>query len=72
VRVRLRMIHGGELLMSMNLSKAAPSNKAYVHTKRLQMQQRDAEYEAEFGKPRDLDAELSMADRSSMPFEDEA
>ncbi|MBQ8556037.1 MAG: exonuclease domain-containing protein [Clostridia bacterium] len=70
VRVRLRLMHSGERLMSMNLAKAAPSNRAYVHTKRLQMLQRDAEYEAEHGHPRDLEAELALADRSSMPFED--
>ncbi len=70
IRVRLRLLHDGQKQMSMNLSKAAPSNRAYVHTKRLQMAQRDAEYEAEHGKPRDLEEELMMVDRSSMPFED--
>ena len=54
----------------MNLTKAAPSNRAYVHTKRTQQLRRDAEYEAEYGHPRDLDAELDAADRSSMPFDD--
>ena len=70
VRVRLRPQQGGGLIMSMNLSKAAPSNRAYVNTKRVQMRERDAEYEAEHGHPRDLDKELQMVERSSMPFED--
>ena len=70
IRVRLRLQRDGQKLMSMNLSKAAPSNRAYVHTKRIQMTQRDAEYEAEHGHPRDLEKELSLVDRSSMPFED--
>ena len=66
----LQLTHSGERVMSMNLSKAAPSNRAYVNTKRVQMQQRDAEYEAEHGHPRDLDKELALVERSSMPFED--
>jgi hypothetical protein len=70
IRVRLRPQQGGGLTMSMTLAKAAPSNRAYVNTKRIQMQQRDAEYEAEHGHPRDLDQELQMVERSSMPFED--
>ena len=70
VRVKLTLTHTGERLMSMNLAKAAPSNRAYVHTKRLQQQQRDAEYEAAHGHPRDLEAELAMVERSSMPFDD--
>ena len=70
IRVRLRPQNGGGLTMSMTLSKAAPSNRAYVNTKRVQMLQRDAEYEQEHGHPRDLDAELQMVERSSMPFED--
>ncbi len=70
VRVKLSLTHSGERLMSMNLAKAAPSNRAYVHTKRIQQQQRDAEYEALHGHPRDLEAELAMVERSSMPFDD--
>ena len=70
VKVKLRRTPDGEVLMSMNLTKAAPSNRAYVHTKRMQMQQRDAEYLAEHGHARDLDAELDMADRSNMPFDE--
>ena len=70
VKVKLRRTHEGEVLMSMNLTKAAPSNRAYVHTKRAQQLRRDAEYEAEHGHPRDLDAELDAAERSSMPFDD--
>ncbi len=70
IRVRLRPERSGGFTMSMNLSKAAPSNRAYISTKRVQMQARDAEYEAEHGHPRDLDAELRAVERSSMPFED--
>lgn len=70
VRVKLTLTTDGERWMTMNIAKAAPSNRAYVHTKRIQQQQRDAEYEAEHGHPRDLEAELANADRSSMPFDD--
>ncbi|MBQ3484324.1 MAG: exonuclease domain-containing protein [Clostridia bacterium] len=70
VKVRLSLTQSGERLISMNLSKAAPSNRAYVHTKRIQQQQRDAEYEAEHGHPRDLEKELALVERSSMPFDD--
>ena len=70
VKAKLRRNPDGEVLMSMNLAKAAPSNRAYVHTKRVQQQKRDAEYEAEHGHPRDMDAELTMAERSNMPFDD--
>ena len=66
----MRPQNSGGLNMSMTLAKAAPSNRAYVSTKRVQMQQRDAEYEQEHGHPRDLDKELQMVERSSMPFED--
>ena len=70
VRAKLQRMRSGEVTMSMNLAKAAPCNRAYVHTKRMQMQQRDAEYEAEHGHPRDLDAELAAVERSSMPFDE--
>ena len=70
VRVKLTLTTDGERWMTMNIAKAAPSNRAYVHTKRIQQQQRDAEYEAEHGHPRDLEEELANADRSSMPFDD--
>ncbi len=70
VRVRLRPQRGGGLTMSMNVAKANPSNRAYISTKRVQMQQKDTEYEQQHGHPRDLDAELIQVERSSMPFED--
>ena len=70
VKVKLSLTRDGERLMSMNLAKAAPSNRAYVHTKRIQQQQRDAEYLAEHGHPRDLEAELAAVERSSMPFDE--
>ncbi len=70
IRLRLRLQRDGSKLAAMSLAKAAPSNRAYVHTKRIQMAQRDMEYEAEHGHPRDLEAELALVDRSSMPFED--
>ena len=56
--------------LTMTAAKASPSNLAYVHTKRLQMTQRDAAYEEKYGKPVDLEAELEKADRTSMPFEE--
>ena len=70
VRLRFQTSAGGKCIMSMTLDKATPSNRAYVHTKRLQMQQKDAAYLEETGAMPDLDAELQKADRTSMPFED--
>ena len=70
IRVRLRLESDGQKRLMMTAAKASPSNLAYVHTKRLQMTQRDAAYEEKYGKPVDLEAELEKADRTSMPFEE--
>ena len=70
IRMRFQASAGGKCIMSMTLEKATPSNRAYVHTKRLQMQQKDEAYLAENGKLPDMDEELQKADRTSMPFED--
>lgn len=70
IRVRLWLEKDGRHLMTTKLSKASPSNIAYVHTKRLQTRQRDEEYARKYGHPLDLEEELKKADRSSMPFED--
>lgn len=70
IRVRLRLESDGQKRLTMTAAKASPSNLAYVHTKRLQMTQRDAAYEEKYGKPVDLEAELEKADRTSMPFEE--
>ena len=54
------------MLMSMNLAKAAPSNRAYVHTKELQYQ-----LKRKRGDYDNFDVEdLSDTFMSNMPFED--
>lgn len=70
VRARLRLESDGQKRLTLSLGKASPSNVAYVHTKRMQMAKRDAEYEEKHGVPLNLEDELEKADRSSMPFED--
>lgn len=70
VRIRLWLTAQEQVRMSMRLCKASPSNVAYVHTKHLQMQERDKAYFAEHGAFPDPQALLALADRTSMPFED--
>ena len=70
VRARLRLESDGKKRLMMSASKASPSNVAYVHTKRLQMRQRDEEYLVKHGAPVDLEYALENAERTSMPFED--
>ena len=71
VKAMLRRTAEGDVSMSMKITKATPSNRAYVNTKRTQQQIRDAEYLVEHGHPRDAEAELDACDRSNMPFDDE-
>lgn len=70
LKLRLMPADEGKCVMSLTVSKAAPSNIAYVHTKRLQMAQK-ARQMAEAGvAPPDPDEALQAAERTSMPFED--
>ena len=70
LRARFRVTDEDRKALTMSVSKAAPSNVAYVHTKQMQVDQREREYEARYGHPIDYDEALLNADRSSVPFED--
>jgi len=70
VRARLRVTDENRKLLTLSLSKAAPSNCAYVRTKRLQVQEREARYQELHGARPDYEEALLNADRSSVPFED--
>ena len=69
VRLRFRSDPGGRLVLQRVISRATPGDVAYVHTKQLQMQQRQAQYLQEHGALPDPDEELLNADVSSMPFD---
>ena len=56
--------------MAMTVSKATASTKAYVHTKKLQMAQKEAAWLASHGTLPDPEEELQLVDYSSMPFEE--
>ncbi len=70
-RLRFRLNDEGKKIVNLSVSKAAPSNCAYVRTKRLQVAQREEHYqETHGGMPFDYEDALLNADRSSVPFED--
>ena len=69
-RIRLQRAEDGNCLMNLSVLKATAQNKAYVHTKRIQMAEKEARYLAEHGQLPDADAELDTAERNSMPFDD--
>ena len=64
-RLRLRASQSGRVILSVSTAKATPPNVAYIHTKQLQMKQRQ-----EHGFRFDPEKALLNADRSSVPFED--
>lgn len=70
VRLRFRITDEDKRMMSMTVSKASAVNRAYVHTKKLQVEEENARYAAEHGAPPDPEKALMEADRTSMPFED--
>ena len=70
IRLRFQPTGDGKRIMSMTLAKATAANRAYVHTKRLQMAQKEAAYLATHAELPDPEEELLNADRTSMPFED--
>ena len=70
IRLRFFPMEDGKRLMNMTVSKATAMNRAYVHTKRLQVEQEQARYLEEHGALPDPEQELLLADRTSMPFED--
>ena len=55
--------------MTRSTAPATGANVAYVHTKQLQMSQRQAKYLEEHGSLPDPDEELLNAEVSSMPFD---
>ena len=56
--------------MSLTVNKATQSNKAYVHTKRIQMEEKAQLLASEGLDIPDPDAALLAAERTSMPFDD--
>lgn len=70
IRLRFRPTDDDKRSMAVSIAKATAANRAYVHTKRIQMEDKAAKYLAEHGQLPDPDAELMNADRSSMPFDD--
>ena len=69
IRLRLRINEDGKKILSRSTAPATGANVAYVHTKQLQMKERQARYLEEHGALPDPDEELLNADLSSMPFD---
>ena len=69
VRLRFRIDEDGKKIMSRTTAPATSANVAYIHTKQLQNQQRQAQYLEAHGSLPDPDEELLNADVSSMPFD---
>ena len=69
IRLRFRVDEDGKKVLSRSTAPATGANVAYVHTKQLQMRERQARYLEEHGTLPDPDEELLNADVSSMPFD---
>ena len=69
IRLRFRIDDDGKKIMSRTTAPATSANVAYIHTKQLQNQQRQAQYLEVHGSLPDPDEELLNADVSSMPFD---
>ena len=69
IRLRFRIDDDGSRIMTRTTAPATSANVAYVHTKQLQNQQRQAQYLMEHGALPDPDEELLNAEKSSMPFD---
>ena len=69
IRLRFRLDDDGSKIMSRTTAPATGANVAYVHTKQLQMQERQARYLEDHGSLPDPDEELLNAEMSSMPFD---
>ncbi len=69
IRLRFRIDEDGKKVLSRSTAPATGANVAYVHTKQLQMKERQARYLQEHGSLPDPDEELLNADLSSMPFD---
>lgn len=70
IRLRFRPMDDDKRMMNITVSKASAVNRAYVHTKKLQVEESNARYLEEHGTLPDPEAALMEADRTSMPFED--
>jgi len=69
IRLRFRIDDDGKKIMTRTTAPATNTNVAYVHTKQLQVQERQRQYLAEHGSLPDPDEELLNAEPSNMPFE---
>ena len=69
IRLRFRIDDDGKKILSRSTAPATGANVAYVHTKQLQMKERQERYLQEHGALPDPDEELLNADPSSMPFD---
>ena len=69
LRLRFRIDDDGKIIMIRSTAPATSSNVAYVHTKQLQMLQRQERWLAEHDALPDPDEELLNAEASSMPFD---
>ena len=69
IRLRFRIDDDGKKILSRSTAPATGANVAYVHTKQLQMKERQEKYLQEHGALPDPDEELLNADPSSMPFD---
>lgn len=70
VRLHFKPSDDGMKWMYRSFSTATPSNVAYVHTKALQMEAKNARYLEEHGCLPDPDEEVMNAERTDMPFDD--
>ena len=69
IRLRFRIDDDGKKILTRTTAPATGANVAYVHTKQLQMRERQARYLEEHGALPDPDEELLNAEVSSMPFD---
>ena len=69
IRLRFRIDDDGKKILSRSTAPATGANVAYVHTKQLQIKERQEKYLQEHGALPDPDEELLNADPSSMPFD---
>lgn len=69
IRLRFRIDEDGKKILTRSTAPATGANVAYVHTKQLQMQERNARILEEHGALPDPDEELLNSELSSMPFD---
>ncbi|MBQ6399603.1 MAG: exonuclease domain-containing protein [Clostridia bacterium] len=69
IRLRFRIDDDGKRIMQRTTAPATAANVAYVHTKQLQMKQRQEKYLAEHGALPDPEEELEHAESANMPFD---